>query len=208
MNAPAAGAAVVLLLATALLLVRAGPAPAPPRGGAPAAAPPPSPERVRALARRVQRLRRARRARQPPGPDLAQLLELTAAAAAAGLPPGRALQRAVESLPGPVPAELARVCAQLDGGGDPERAWEGVDPRWRPLAEPLLLSARTGASTASLLVSAAAQHRAERRRAAAEAAARLGSQLVLPLGLCTLPSFLLLGVVPVVLTLARDVLTG
>ncbi|MCI2239491.1 type II secretion system F family protein, partial [Kineococcus sp. TRM81007] len=144
----------------------------------------------------------------PPAPDLPLLLELTAAAVTAGLPPGRALHRAVEALPGPVPADLARVCAQLAAGTDPEHAWEGAGQRWEPLAEPLLLSARTGASAASLLVSAAAQQRAERRRAAAEAAARLGSRLVLPLGLCTLPSFLLLGVVPVVLTLARDVLTG
>ncbi|NAZ88773.1 type II secretion system F family protein, partial [Kineococcus indalonis] len=143
-----------------------------------------------------------------PGLDLALLLELTAAAVTAGLPPGRALEQAVAAVPGPVPEDLARVCAQLRWGAEPQRAFEGADQRWHPLAEPLLLSARTGAPAASLLLSAAAQHRAERRRAAAEAAARLGSQLVLPLGLCTLPSFLLLGVVPVVLTLAGDVLTG
>jgi hypothetical protein len=34
----------------------------------------------------------------------------------------------------------------------------------------------------------------------------LSALLVLPLGLCTLPAFLLLGVVPVVLTLAGEVL--
>ncbi|WP_432506964.1 type II secretion system F family protein [Kineococcus arenarius] len=203
MSPATAGAAVALLLAAALLLA-GGSGRRSAQHGDDASARTRTPLRARVSAP----VRRLRPPPPPPAPDLAVLLELTAVAVGAGLPPGRALREAVQAAPGAVPADLARVCAQLDGGADAERAWQGASQRWRPLADPLLLSARTGASTASLLVSAAAQHRAERRRAGAEAAARLGSQLVLPLGLCTLPAFLLLGVVPVVLTLARDVLAG
>ncbi|WP_418606028.1 hypothetical protein [Georgenia sp. SUBG003] len=45
-------------------------------------------------------------------------------------------------------------------------------------------------------------------REAQEAAARLGVRLVLPLGLCFLPAFVLLGLVPVVLAAGGAVLGG
>lgn len=153
------------------------------------------------------RWRLPRRAAPPEPPDVPLLLELVAAAVEAGLPAGRALDRALEAAPGVPDPGLVRVAAR-SSWADPETAWADVDDRWRALAEPLLLSARTGAPAAALLRSAAQQSRTDRRRAAEEAAARLGSLLVLPLGLCTLPSFLLLGVVPVVLTLAGDLLTA
>ncbi len=154
-------------------------------------------------------------------PDVALVLDLVAAGVQAGLPPARALEAALDALEdagrgaqaGPaVPAALRRAAVQLTWGGDPWTAWSALEgecgDRWRPLADALLLSARTGAPAASLLVSAAASARAERRWAAEAAAARLSALLVLPLGLCTLPSFLLLGVVPVVLTLAGELLGG
>jgi len=147
--------------------------------------------------------------------DVPLLLELTAAAVGAGLPPGTAVEEALDAVEGtrspaavPLAPELRGVCAQLRLGADPRTAWAGAGPALAPLADALLLSALTGAPAADLLLAAAEQTRRERRRAAEEAAARLGSLLVLPLGLCTLPSFLLLGVVPVVLTLAGSLLTG
>jgi len=44
------------------------------------------------------------------------------------------------------------------------------------------------------------------RSAAREAAGRLGVRLVLPLGLCFLPAFILIGLVPVILSLAAGLL--
>jgi hypothetical protein len=52
----------------------------------------------------------------------------------------------------------------------------------------------------------AAEVRAERRSAAEQAARRVGVLAVAPLGLCFLPAFLLLGVVPVVVGLAGPLL--
>lgn len=65
----------------------------------------------------------------------------------------------------------------------------------------LALSRRAGVPAGELLRSEAD---AERQRAAADGAtraARLGSLLLLPLGVCVLPAFLVLGVVPMVLSL-------
>jgi tight adherence protein B len=65
----------------------------------------------------------------------------------------------------------------------------------------LALSRRAGVPAGDLLRSEA---EAERQRAAADGAARaarLGSLLLVPLGVCVLPAFLVLGVVPMVLSL-------
>lgn len=70
----------------------------------------------------------------------------------------------------------------------------------------LWIAEQTGAPVAALLSSAAAELRRRRRRAGALAAARLGVRVVAPLGLCTLPAFGLLAVVPVLLSLGRGLL--
>lgn len=144
--------------------------------------------------------------------DVPLVLDLVAAAVRAGLPPGRALAAALDALAAagvPEDPALRRVAVQLSWGSAAEDAWQGLSAesdRWDELADALLLSTRTGAPAASLLTSAAASARSARRWNAEAAAARLSALLVLPLGLCTLPAFLLLGVVPVVLTLAGEVL--
>jgi pilus assembly protein TadC len=87
-----------------------------------------------------------------------------------------------------------------------ERAWAVVDPGFAPLGRSLVLAERTGASAAVVLTAAAADTRAARQRRALVAARRLAVHLVLPLGLTTLPAFVLWGVVPVVLGLAEQLL--
>ena len=56
------------------------------------------------------------------------------------------------------------------------------------------------------LRAAAGTLRRERHVRALEAAARLGVRLVLPLGLCYLPAFVLVGLVPVIVSMAAGVL--
>lgn len=167
---------------------------------------------VAALRRARARVATALRAPRSPAPaDVPLVLDLVAAAVRAGAPPGRAFGAAVDALAatGTEEAALRRVALQLSWGSAPEDVWRGLTAetdRWDELAEALLLSVRTGAPAASLLTSAAASARAARRWEAEAAAGRLSALLVLPLGLCTLPAFLLLGVVPVVLTLAGQLL--
>ncbi|GAA4350185.1 hypothetical protein GCM10023145_12630 [Angustibacter luteus] len=129
------------------------------------------------------------------------VLELMCAALEAGLPTGSALR-----------AALAVAGSEFDGhallAAAPGRRTAAATPQWAPLARALDLADRTGASAAVLLRSAAADERARRRAAVRLSSGRLGVRLVLPLGLTVLPAFVLLGVAPVVLGLADQVLSS
>ncbi|HWU28960.1 MAG TPA: pilus assembly protein TadB, partial [Microbacterium sp.] len=64
----------------------------------------------------------------------------------------------------------------------------------------LELSRSAGVPAGTLLRASAAQQRHEARVQGRIRAARLSSSLLLPLGACTLPAFLLLGVAPLMLS--------
>lgn len=113
-------------------------------------------------------------ARAQPGPALPGVSADTVAIA---LSSGASVERA-----------LAVVAAS--GGGDPEDAVRDV----------LALSQRSGAPAVELLRAAGADSRRQARTDGRLSAARLGSRLLLPMGLCTLPAFLLLGVAPMLLS--------
>ncbi len=135
------------------------------------------------------------------------VVELVAAALSAGLPTADALAAAVRAA-GPSAASLSPVVAALRLGVPVERAWARAGPAYASLGLALVLADRTGASAAAALRRTAADERAGRRRRAQVAARRLGVQLVVPLGLATLPSFALLAVVPVLLGLATRLLSA
>ena len=138
--------------------------------------------------------------------DAAVLLELVAAALGAGTPVPRALSTIADAVPGAVGTSLARAAAALALGGSWESAWAGAPPAVRAVGDALEPTVATGASPVPLLRAAAAAARRRRRSAGRAAAGRVGVWLVLPLGLCFLPAFLLLGVVPVVLSIAGRLL--
>lgn len=107
-------------------------------------------------------------------------------------------------LPGAGP--VRRVALLLRVGVEWDDAWtahepEASDQDLQELAGELRFAHMTGAPTAALLRSTAASLRRHRKRQAEQRAAELGTQLVLPLGLCQLPSFICLGVIPLVLAL-------
>src|SRR5659263_742093 len=88
--------------------------------------------------------------------------------------------------------------------GDPRA---GVADDLRPIAECLEAAWVQGAAPGPALRARAGVIRRDRRRSAREAAGRLGVHLVLPLGLCLLPAFVLLGLVPVLVSLASGFAT-
>ena len=159
--------------------------------------------------------------------DVAVLLDLTDAALAAGASIPRALQavgRAVDppgtrgtaaARAGPgagagqgVGPALRQAGAALVLGATWAEAWQAA-PGWlAPLADALEPAWADGAAPGPLLRRAAEAVRADRQRQAQEAAARLGVRLVLPLGLCFLPAFVLLGIVPVVVAAGGGFLGG
>jgi tight adherence protein B len=70
------------------------------------------------------------------------------------------------------------------------------------------LAARAGAPVAELLRAEAFRLRRAARAAGAERAAALGVRLMVPLGLCVLPSFVLLGVAPLMISVISGTLGG
>ncbi len=138
--------------------------------------------------------------------DLVPLVGLLSAALDAGSPPGRALVVSRLSLPGPAADRLAVVTSQLELGGDPQTAWGSIagDPVLGALGRAVARAEQTGAPIA-LIVSKLADELAERSRAEVEDRARaVGVKAAVPLGLCLLPSFLLIGIVPVAASLMQS----
>lgn len=124
-------------------------------------------------------------------------LELTAICLRAGLPIGRAL--ALAAAAGGDRSNLGALSRALELGQ--------TDFDDQHLSEVIVLirfSAQTGAALAGLLSAMAYDLRRAEHQRRRLAAAKLGVQLVIPLGACILPAFILLGVVPVVLTLIDD----
>ncbi len=139
-----------------------------------------------------------------PEVDVAVLLDLAAAALAAGAAVPGALVSLGEAVGGAQGPALRRAGSALLLGAPWSEAWSAVPAGLRAVGEALEPAWVDGVPAGPLLTRAADHVRADRDRAAHEAAARLGVRLVLPLGLCLLPAFVLLGLVPVLLSTGGD----
>ena len=136
--------------------------------------------------------------------DTAMMLELVAAMLDAGSGIGRSLELVAASASDRYSGALRPVVAALAIGADWETAWRSSAvrlPEVLELRDALGFAALTGAPSSAILYAQAARLRRERFRAAEKRAASLGVKLVVPLGLCSLPAFICLGVVPVLLAL-------
>ncbi|MFD4181261.1 type II secretion system F family protein, partial [Rhodococcus sp. NPDC058514] len=114
------------------------------------------------------------------------------------------------SAPEPLGGALASAANLLVLGAEPEIAWEraATDPETEGLARMARRSSRSGAAFADAVAELAAQRRLAIEDRATAAAERAGVLISGPLGLCFLPAFLCLGIVPVVVGLATRVLSG
>lgn len=136
--------------------------------------------------------------------DAAMLLELIGAMLDAGAGLGRALALVAELAAPEIRGPLRPVVAALAIGADWDTAWRTSDvraPGVRAVRDALGFAALTGAPSSAILYAQAARLRRERFRTAEKRAAALGVKLVVPLGLCSLPAFICLGVVPVLLAM-------
>jgi hypothetical protein len=197
--------AACLVLAAACLLVL------PPLLGLPAAA-----TAVTAGPGLLARLEPAqsRRRRERLRADLPLLLDLLAACLCGGASPTAAASAVAGAVGGPAGDRLAVVAAALGVGTAPADAWsalagpEPADDPLGPAARALARAAEGGAPVADAVSRMAAAARARARQDGEAAARRAGVLAVAPLGLCFLPAFVLLGVVPVIAGLAGPVLSG
>ena len=139
---------------------------------------------------------------------LAGAWDQLAACLRAGLALDRAVRAVVPVLPTAAGAALGRVADLVALGADATSAWAPAleVPDTARLARAARRSARSGAAVADVVEAVAADVRAEAADAVEARAERAGVLVTGPLGLCFLPAFLALGIVPVVVGLAGPLL--
>ena len=151
--------------------------------------------------------------------ELPVALDLLAACLAGGAGLPAAVRAVAAAVPGPAGARFARVASSLEVGTAPADAWRLLAEDGRPrragaagsglaaaAARTLTRADDGGGPVSDAVVALANQAREAARLQGEQAAARAGVMAVGPLGLCFLPAFVLLGVVPVVIGLVGPVL--
>ncbi|MCH9668802.1 MAG: type II secretion system F family protein [Actinomycetia bacterium] len=137
-------------------------------------------------------------------------LDVLAACLRSGMTVSGAAAGAAESAPPTMAALLRRAADLLTLGADPAAAWanpvQPAESHLQALTRMARRSECSGTALAQGVGDLAAQLRAEAAAGASAKAERANVLIAGPLGLCYLPAFLCLGVVPVVAGLAGEVL--
>jgi len=154
--------------------------------------------------------RRTRRRRAEMDAQIPQLLDLLAAASSAGLSGQLALRRAVAALGGPLASELDGALDAVDLGARWRDALAAAAerlelPELRRTVAALSRTESLGASLADSTAELAGSVRAARRAAITERARTAPVKMLFPLVFLVLPAFLLLTVVPVLLTTVQSI---
>jgi pilus assembly protein TadC len=145
---------------------------------------------------------------------IASSLDVLAVCLAAGMAVSGAAAATAASAPPLLARVLRRAADLLALGADPAVAWDAppglpassLDPQTEALLRLARRSSVSGVALAEAVSTLATQCRQDAVHAAAAAAERAGVLIAGPLGLCFLPAFVCLGIVPVVAGLAGDVL--
>ncbi|MEV1292837.1 type II secretion system F family protein [Pseudonocardia sp. NPDC049635] len=139
---------------------------------------------------------------------LAAAWDLLATCLAAGLTVPDAVGAAARRLTGPPGSALRRVAGLLALGAPAEEAWAAAQrcPELAGFARTAARSAHTGAALGRAASAEAGRLRTALTDLAEEHAQRAAVRITAPLGLCFLPAFLVLGIVPVVIGLAGEVI--
>ncbi|MFM7252313.1 MAG: type II secretion system F family protein [Ilumatobacteraceae bacterium] len=155
------------------------------------------------IASRIAAGRRRRQAANRAAADLPDALELIVLAVRAGHLPAAAIRASLAHLPPTVQPAFAEVVAQVDGG---RRFADAIAVLAERLGDDALVlvdsfaaADRYGLPLAPVLDRLAAEARQQRARRTATLARQLPIRLAAPLVTCTLPSFILLAVVPLLL---------
>jgi pilus assembly protein TadC len=151
--------------------------------------------------------------RHAAGPDLGALLErelpaagdLLAVCLAAGLPVSSAVAAVAEAVPEPLAGALRQVAGLQRMGAEPRRAWAGAPEQLAVLGRVLVRAGESGSPAGPALRALAADARTASRTRIEADVRRAGVWVLAPLGLCFLPAFVCLGVVPIVLGIAGQV---
>ncbi len=139
-----------------------------------------------------------------------QALDLLAAGLLAGLPLRRSAAAVVAAAPGPVADELRTVLDQIEVGVGDVGAWRSLadHPQLGRVSADLARSVESGTMVADTLELHARDARAERQAALEVRARQVGVRSVLPLMVCFIPAFLLLGIVPTLVSAVLNAVRG
>ncbi len=131
-----------------------------------------------------------------------QALDLLAACLAAGLPPRNATAAVVAVFDGPLAEDLGSVVRAVDVGLADAAAWRALrgHPQLGEAALDLARAVESGTRMVETLTYYAREAR-QRRAAAVESSAKaIGVRCVVPMMICFVPSFILVGVVPAIVS--------
>ncbi|MFF3598639.1 type II secretion system F family protein [Kitasatospora indigofera] len=132
--------------------------------------------------------------------------ELLAACLGSSASPSQAVAAVAHSVGAPMGRRLGTISAELALGARPELSWGRLGeecPVLAPLGRCLVRASVSGAPPAGPLLGLARAQRACAARAAHARVRRAGVLATAPLGVCFLPAFVLISVVPVVIGLTR-----
>lgn len=148
-----------------------------------------------------------RREREEVARELPHLVDLLASTLRAGADPVAGVEAVCRALPGPAAARLAPVIERGRWGSPPDEVWTSVadDEALAPLARAMVRSESSGASVVDVVERLADELEGEALAAAEDAARRVGVAAAIPLGVCLLPAFLLIGVAPTVAGLLASI---
>lgn len=132
--------------------------------------------------------------------ELPHVVDLMTAALGAGAAPTTALSLVAEVVDPAMGDELRPWTTRLALGTDPVTVWSAMaaHPELGRLGATLRRSAESGAPVADALLRLSHDLRSRRRAAVEERVRQVEVRAAVPLGVCLLPSFVLVGVVPLV----------
>ncbi|MFC5185794.1 type II secretion system F family protein [Actinomadura harenae] len=139
--------------------------------------------------------------------ELPVTVDLLAACLKGGMPWDESVEAVAGTIGGPLGEELGAVSVQIRLGADPVRVWLDLGerlPELAPLARTAVRASRGGTALALSLGRLAQEQRRTARTAAAARARSAGIRALMPLGLCFLPAFVLLGIVPAIVGIASS----
>jgi len=141
------------------------------------------------------RRRRLDIARQLPG-----AIDLLIAVLDAGRPPVDAFTLVARATAEPLGAELSLIAGRLSVSGDEQSVWEGLSakPEFAALGRSFRRAGRSGMPVGRILRRLADELRRERRATSQERARSVAVATAAPLGVCFLPAFFLIGIVPTI----------
>lgn len=128
-------------------------------------------------------------------------LDLVVTTLEAGRPPVVALGLAAEATADPLGAELTQLASRLAIAGDPASVWSSVldDDTWAPVGRAFRRAETSGMPVAEIISGVADELRLERRARRRDDSRKVAVRTAAPLGVCFLPAFFLIGIVPTVM---------